>query len=103
MEYVDNQENNNENTDINNLISQLEYFKDNINDSEWFYRNIYYEIKNQLKYNNIKIEINFNMLEIFYPRLTKEDTEIGYENMYIPKRCNYFIEKQLKVLEKLDF
>lgn len=43
------------------------------------------------------------MLEIFYPRLTKEDTEIGYENMYIPKRCNYFIEKQLKVLEKLDF
>lgn len=46
MEYVDNQENNNENTDINNLIFQLKYFKDNINDSEWFYRNIYYEIKN---------------------------------------------------------
>ncbi len=97
MIYIDNYENNNENTNVDFLISQIEFFEDDINDSESFYSNIYKELSDQLKLNNIQIKIDFEKLENLYPK----DNVI--ENIYIPQRCKYFIENQLKILNKFNF
>ncbi len=104
MEYIDNEENNDVNTDVNIKISQIEDFNYFIlNDDNECYRAIYFEIESQLKWNNIKIEINFEKLKKLYLREIIENLKKIDENIYMSQRNKKFIEKQFKILNKFDF
>ncbi len=99
MIYID--KHNNENVDVDVLISEIEFFKDAINEPERFYSEIHAELFDQLKWNNIQININFAKLENLYPK-DNEFEDISNE-LYIPQRCEYFVENQLKILDKFNF
>ena len=90
--------------DVDIKISQIEDFNYFIlNDDNECYKAIYFEIESQLKWNNIKIEINFEKLEKLYLREIIENLEEIDENIYISQRNKKFIEKQFKILNKFDF
>jgi hypothetical protein len=61
------------------------------------YDGIYYEIEGRFDYYNEKLNIDFTKLETFYVR--NKDFE---DDLYIPIRNKEFIEKQYKLLNKLN-